>query len=294
MLSHRPAAAPQPNARAEASRRNGAKSRGPKTAEGKARSAQNAWRHGLCAETFVALGDEDQAAFDALQAALVEELAPEGALQRLLAGRIARAAWRLERAEHIEGELFDHLAGVEGNLALALIRDGRGGRAFDTLLRYRGGAAAELWRALRLLKALQAERLAAAPPAPRERTPESLRPDAAPIQAPVAELAAAPLTLGRTRAPDRAAPRRNEPETRGNPDMLAASIHVNEPDGPQGHTSPLSRLTRAWISAIRMSRSLPKRLISSWSALVPRPLRAPQTVISISTGTRLTASGVAA
>ena len=36
------AAVPMSNARAEASRRNGAKSRGPRTAEGKARSAQNA------------------------------------------------------------------------------------------------------------------------------------------------------------------------------------------------------------------------------------------------------------
>jgi hypothetical protein len=43
------------------------------------------------------------------------------------------------------------------NLGLALIRDGHGSRAFDTLLRYRGSALAELWRALRLLKALQAE-----------------------------------------------------------------------------------------------------------------------------------------
>jgi hypothetical protein len=38
-----------------------------------------------------------------------------------------------------------------------MIRDGNGARSFDTLLRYRGGTLAELWRALRTLKALQAE-----------------------------------------------------------------------------------------------------------------------------------------
>jgi hypothetical protein len=132
-------------------RRKSAKSRGLKSPDGKARSAQNAPKHGLGAETFL-LGDEDAQEFAALQTALIDELAPDGALQRLLAERIARAAWRLERAERIEGELFDHLGG-----GLALVRAGNGARPFDTLLRYRGTAMAELWRALRLLKALQSQ-----------------------------------------------------------------------------------------------------------------------------------------
>ena len=145
------------DARAAASRRNGAMSRGPKTPEGKARSAQNALKHGLRAQKFVVVGDERAQDFAALEAALADELAPDGALQGLLAGRIARAAWRLERAERIEAELFARHADRDRDLGLAMIRDGNGTRAFDTLLRYRGSALAELWRALRLLKALQAE-----------------------------------------------------------------------------------------------------------------------------------------
>ena len=72
------AAVPVSNARAEASRKNGAKSRGPKTDEGKARSAQNALKHGMRAQKYLVLPDEDAAEFAELEAALVEELAPVG------------------------------------------------------------------------------------------------------------------------------------------------------------------------------------------------------------------------
>jgi hypothetical protein len=88
-------------ARAEASRRNGAKSKGPKTAKGKARSAQNALKHGLRAEKFVVVGDEDPQEFAAFEAAMLDSLAPEDPLQDFLAGRVVRAAWRLERADHL-------------------------------------------------------------------------------------------------------------------------------------------------------------------------------------------------
>jgi hypothetical protein len=95
----RGAAVPVSNARAEASRKNGAKSHGPKTLEGKARSAQNALKHGLRAQKYVVLPEEDAAEFADLEAALVEELAPVGTLQIVLARRGAVAAWRLARAD---------------------------------------------------------------------------------------------------------------------------------------------------------------------------------------------------
>jgi hypothetical protein len=86
------AAVPISNARAEASRKNGAKSRGPKTPEGRARSAQNALKHGMRAEKHVVLPEEDVSEFAELEAALIEELAPIGALQTVLARRGAVAA----------------------------------------------------------------------------------------------------------------------------------------------------------------------------------------------------------
>ena len=94
------------SARAQAARINGAKSRGPRTPEGKARSSMNALKHGLRAQKHVVLPEEDAAAYQAHASALLAELAPEGALQALLARQVIAAAWRLERAERIEAELF--------------------------------------------------------------------------------------------------------------------------------------------------------------------------------------------
>jgi hypothetical protein len=151
------AAVPISSARAEASRRNGAKSRGPKTEAGKARSAQNALKHGMRAEKHLVLPDEDAVEFAAHEAALLAELAPAGALQVALAQRVASAAWRLARADRIEADLFEERRYADGGVGIALIRDGNGTRSFETLLRYRAAAMAEFARALRMLKALQAE-----------------------------------------------------------------------------------------------------------------------------------------
>ena len=151
------AAAPASNARADASRKNGAKSRGPKTPEGKARSAQNALKHGMRARKYLVLPQEDAAAFAALETAILAELAPIGTLQTLLARRVAVAAWRLERADRLEAEVLESRSYEGANAGVALIRDGNGTRSFETLMRYRNAAMAEFWRALRALKALQAE-----------------------------------------------------------------------------------------------------------------------------------------
>jgi hypothetical protein len=197
------------SARAEASRRNGARSRGPKTAEGKARSAQNALKHGLRAQKHVVLPEEDGVEFTTLETALIEELAPVGALQAVLAQRIAVAAWRLMRADRIEVEVLGHRRGRDGDLGLAVIRDGNGAGALATLLRYRGSALAEFMRSLRALKALQAEARAhakaaaeARAPAPAPARPAVLRPASA---APCPERPAA------------RAKRPIEPERRGDP-----------------------------------------------------------------------------
>ena len=216
------------SARAEASRKNGARSRGPKTAEGKARSARNALKHGLRAQKHVVLPEEDGGEFRALEAAFVEELSPVGALQAVLAQRIAVAAWRLKRADRIEAALLAHRQGRDGDLGLAVIRDANGAGALPTLLRYRGGALAELTRLLRALKALQAE-----PRAHAGAVAEAREPASAPMRpAAVRPASAAPR-------PDRAAARAvppKEPERRREARDPGGAADRGRPGGaPGGH-----------------------------------------------------------
>ena len=219
------AAVPVSNARAEASRRNGAKSRGPKTPAGKARSAQNALKHGMRALRYVVLPDEDGVAFQALEAALMDELAPVGTLQVVLARRVAMAAWRLARADRMEVELFEERRWENAGVGMALIRDGNGTRSFETLMRYRGAAMAEFWRALKTLKALQAEQAAVLePPAGVDLA----------LELPVTQLAAPAPVRAR---PPRPAARRANADRRGpnEPEPLMAYVL---PDPPMRRPRP--------------------------------------------------------
>jgi hypothetical protein len=238
------------SARALASRQNGARSRGPKTREGKARSARNALKHGMRAAKYVVLPEEDVAEFAGLEAALIEELAPVGALQTLLARRVAVAAWRLARADHIEIELFAERRFANGGLGNALIRDGNGCRSFETLLRYRGAAMAEFWRALKTLKALQAEQAESV-----ERAPRAGLALAAPASRPAARASVAPHA--RPNEPEHRASRRLDD---GMPGPGASGGALHEPAAPWLPNEPETGPARH-AAAAPASRNQPKPLI---------------------------------
>ena len=128
------------------------------------------------AQKYLVLPDEDAAELEALEPALVEELAPVGALQAVLARRVAVDAWRLARADRIESGLFEERRAASGGLGLALIRDGNGARSFDTLLRYRGARPwPSFWCALRTLKALQVQQTGNKPAGASASRPEIVR-----------------------------------------------------------------------------------------------------------------------
>ncbi len=86
-----------------ASRANGARSRGPKTPEGKARSSRNSLRHGLLARA-VLLEGEHRARFDELVELLNSSLRPKTELDHLFIGKMAAAHWRQLRIWALERE----------------------------------------------------------------------------------------------------------------------------------------------------------------------------------------------
>ena len=88
-----------------ANRENAKKSTGPKTEETKKIVSQNALRHGLTGQVTL-MPDEDRTAHDKFCAAIIEDLAPEGALETQLAQSIAEDNWRMNRGRAMETNLF--------------------------------------------------------------------------------------------------------------------------------------------------------------------------------------------
>ena len=95
-------------AQVQANRMNAQKSTGPRTDEGKRKASQNAVKHGLCAEKAVIAG-EDLGEFEFYRDELLGELAPDGAVESVLAARVVNLSWRLRRAERAQNEVFDAL-----------------------------------------------------------------------------------------------------------------------------------------------------------------------------------------
>jgi hypothetical protein len=169
---------PTSQARIDANRRNAQRSTGPRTPEGKRRSARNAVTHGILTHPFTLWQDEPaRTAFDKLYAAFLDELDPVGLLEGLLVERVAIAYWRLRRLARAESLA---LAGLQVNSqrptdvahALPAAPD------LELYMRYHVTIERQLHRALGELERLQERRRAAeVEPAPASVSarPPSLR-----------------------------------------------------------------------------------------------------------------------
>jgi hypothetical protein len=90
----------------QANRANAAKSTGPRSQAGKARSRLNSWKHGLSAKMLIIIG-ENADDFDELRAALMDEHDPQSILECEMVERLAVILWRLRRVPFFEAAILN-------------------------------------------------------------------------------------------------------------------------------------------------------------------------------------------
>src|SRR5262245_6266467 len=92
--------------RIAANRANAAKSTGPKTAEGKAHSSQNALKHGVCA-SIVTLRNEDPVAFDAAAEDYMSRFKPQDEVERDMVYQMVAATWHFRRTLEVQNHMIN-------------------------------------------------------------------------------------------------------------------------------------------------------------------------------------------
>jgi hypothetical protein len=105
-----PAPRPRSEAQKEASRRNGKKSRGPRSMRGKAFSSMNALTHGVFAREAVLrtpLADESRDEFERMLERIRESFAPQDGFERMLVEKMVLALWRIRRLRRYERALAE-------------------------------------------------------------------------------------------------------------------------------------------------------------------------------------------
>ena len=138
-------------AQVAANQQNATRSTGPRTEDGKARSAQNGRTHGLAALRFF-VRPEDKDHFQEFVTTLLDQFKPQGCLEAIFFQHVLHAQWNMHRSSTIEATLS--LTNPENAQTLA------------TVDRYFRRNERSFYRALAELRKLQAERAAAAPSKP--------------------------------------------------------------------------------------------------------------------------------
>ncbi|MBV8865023.1 MAG: hypothetical protein JO210_06430 [Acidobacteriaceae bacterium] len=119
--------------RTEINRANAQHSTGPRSPIGKLASSRNSLRHGLASGTLI-IPNEDPAAFEALQNALLEEHQPAEETERLLVIEMAQSWWLTQRAIRLQNECFTENGIDPARLALFLRYQTTHERAFHKAL----------------------------------------------------------------------------------------------------------------------------------------------------------------
>ena len=118
-------------AKNRANRRNGAKSRGPTSAAGKARSARNRFLYTIDARPFVAAG-EDASRFRELAKVVLEAFQPQTRFERLLVHRLCGQLWQRDRLLRVERAALGDM-GAAASLPEPLRQGVAAGESLDRL-----------------------------------------------------------------------------------------------------------------------------------------------------------------
>ena len=125
MPRHRKPVSPR---RLAANRANAARSTGPRTPQGKARSAQNGLKHGFATSTFAVVRLEDLQEIARLRAGLIAAYRPVNAQELFAIERIALAQQVVLRASRLETGLFttclNETLTSDGDIAIARAQNG--------------------------------------------------------------------------------------------------------------------------------------------------------------------------
>ncbi|MEO1017477.1 MAG: hypothetical protein AAFY56_07270 [Pseudomonadota bacterium] len=136
------------------------KKRGPKTPEGKARSAMNARKHGLRANKFFLVPHEKAEEFEQFAIEMREAYGPKDVIEQRHVESIVIAMWREMRADRLEAEVFSDIPpGYEGRgHGSDFVGKPENRASINTALRYRSQAQMELKRAVAMLDAYRKSR----------------------------------------------------------------------------------------------------------------------------------------
>ena len=141
-----------------ANQANAQKSTGPKTPEGRAKSAANSTKHGL-SSAFRVLPHEDQDEFNDLLDKAREDHEPTTEHQAFLVEQMVKTHWLLVRAQRLEMRAFEFLAGLltadpddpDSMIVTKMFESNP--NALITLQRYAAQAEKSYYKAFRELKA---------------------------------------------------------------------------------------------------------------------------------------------
>jgi hypothetical protein len=178
----------------EASRINGAKSSGPKTPEGKAKSAHNGSCHNLTGAQIIVLSTENPVEYLEHELAYLERFQPIDGVERDLVRKLIAASWREKRMDVMEAQLIEleidrqrpevaarfEMIGGETRQTLAFFGTENITEAFARLHRYQAAARRSYSAAFKALRELQGDRFndtSSAAPAPSASKPASASED---------------------------------------------------------------------------------------------------------------------